>query len=634
VGIENYYGNEAFAYDQQVSNNPALLHVFSAGNSGKLKPSSGTYMNMLAANLTGNFKQAKNVLVVNAVDTTLSVNTLNSRGPAFDGRLKPELTAYGQDGTSDAAALVSGLSLLIQEKHQLINQQAADASLIKAILIASADDIGPPGIDYVYGYGSVNAYNAIKLLEANQVLNTTLSSDEEVSIPIQIPDAVSEIRIAISWTDPPATPNTNSVLINDIDSWLEDVSSVVQPWVLNPYPHIDSLQALPKRKPDHLNNTEFITLKNPAPGTYPLYLKTGTLSNGAQKVSVAYWFDKENLFSWDFPHGSDLAEGGGKNMLVWESMPGQTGDLYLQLQNKDWQIIESNINLDNYYFWLCPDTFSKAKLKMKIGTTEFITDEFLISPELKVKTSFVCEDNIGLTWNSSKNATGYELYTMGTRYLEKISVTSDTIIVLPKSSDQFFSVSPVSNGESGIKSKTINYTQQGSLCYLNFFTAVRFNAKQVKVQLQLSSWYQIEHVTIFKTSGGNKSILKEITTGESLAHQFYDSELQAGTMIYQAEIILQNGIKIVSDLIEIIIEEKGKVIIFPNPVTSNSDLTILSEGGGVKFKILDLFGRVLFEKELILVMDDIDVINLPAGVYVYHLLSNETVTDTGRFVKY
>ncbi len=634
VGIENYYGNEAFAYDQQVSNNPALLHVFSAGNSGKLKPASGIYMNMEFANLTGNFKQAKNVLVVNAVNTTLSANALNSRGPAFDGRLKPELTAFGQDGTSDAAAIVSGISVLLQEKHQLIKQQVADASLIKAILIASADDIGPPGIDYVYGYGSVNAYNAIKLMDANQLISTILASDEEISIPINIPATVSEIRIAISWSDPPATPNTTNVLINDIDSWLDDGSTITQPWVLNPFPHVDSLRALPERKPDHLNNTEFITINKPAPGTYQLHFKAGILTNATQKVSVAYWLNEEKTFRWDFPLASDLVEVGEKNLLIWEAIPDQTGDLYLQLDNNEWHLIKSGIDLNNYFSWSCPDNFSKAKLKMRIGDAEFVTDEFLISPVLKVKTAFVCTDSIGLTWNSTKNATGYELYSMGDQYLQKISTTSDTVIVLSKSSDLFFSVSPVSSEASGMKSNTINYTQQGALCYLNLFTAERFNVKQVRVQLQLSSWYQVERVTIFKASGGNKSILKEISTGESLAFQFYDSELQAGTMTWQAEIILQNGIKIVSDLIEIIIEDKGKAIIFPNPVTSNTYLTILSQGGGVRFRIQDLFGRILFEKELTLVMDEIDVINLPAGMYVYHLLSNENITDTGRFIKY
>src|SRR6478736_5608479 len=176
VGIENYYGNEATAYDQQVYQNPTLLHVFSVGNLGTSSPTAGTYQNMIFANLSGNFKQAKNVLVVNAVDSTLKINSLNSRGPAFDGRVKPELTAYGQGGTSEAAALVTGISALLQERYQSTNNITPDASMIKAILIASADDLGTTGVDYYYGYGSANALNAIKIVESNYFTTATLNS--------------------------------------------------------------------------------------------------------------------------------------------------------------------------------------------------------------------------------------------------------------------------------------------------------------------------------------------------------------------------------------------------------------------------------------------------------------------------
>lgn len=351
-------------------------------------------------------------------------------------------------------------------------------------------------------------------------------------------------------------------------------------------------------------------------------------------AELAYWMNEVNTFSWDFPLANDWVEDGEKRLLVWEATPDQTGDLYLQLNSNDWQLIQSSIDLNTYLYWSSPDTLSKAKLKMKIGVEEFITDEFLISSLLKVKTAFVCADSIGLTWSAQKNATDYELYTMGDQYLKRIATTNDTLIVAQKSSGQFFSVSPVFSGISGLKSETIDYTQQGTFCYLNLFSAGRANALQVRIQLQLSSWYQIDHVNIYRATHGIKSIFKNISPGKSLTLDFYDTELQAGTMTYQAEITLGNGVKIFSDIVEVPIEEKGKAILYPNPVTANSDLTILSEGGGLQFRILDLYGRVLFEKELDLVMDAIDVINLPADMYVYHLLSQGSVTDTGRFIKY
>ncbi len=634
VEIENYYGNEAFAYDQQVFENPTLMHVFSAGNRGKSKPSSGTYKNMGFANLSGTFKQAKNVLVVNAVDTTLTLNAFNSRGPAFDGRLKPELTAYGQGGTSDAAALVSGISTLIQEKYKIINNVLPDASILKAILLASADDIGPKGIDYLYGYGNANAFKALRLVELKQIFTTTLTNSEQVSLPINIPASISEIKIAISWIDPPAAPNSNSVLVNDIDSWLDDGANITQPWVLSAYPHEDSLMAAPKRKADHLNNVEYITISNPVQGSYQLILKAGALNSAVQKVAVAYWLNDDKLFGWDFPLSTDIAEGGKKNLLVWQAQPDQVGDLYWQMNQGNWQLIESGIDLNHFFYWTCPDTLTKARLKMSIGSEELITDEFLISPLLQMKTAFLCADNIGLTWKNIKEATGYELYTLGTQYLKKITMTTDTLVVLPQSPDQYFAVAPVMNGLTGLKSEAINYTRQGVFCYLNLFTVARFSATQVNVQVLLSSWYNVDHLTIFKTAQGVKSVFNNLSNGKQLLLDFYDTELLPGTMAYQAEITFINGTKILSDIIEVPIEEKGKAILFPNPVTTNSDLNILSEGGGLTFRILDQMGRIIFEKQLDLIVDAIDLINLPSGLYLYQLLTQEKVTDAGRFVKY
>jgi hypothetical protein len=113
--VESFYGQEARAYDQQARQYPTLLHVFSSGNFGTRPGAAGPYAGLTnTANLSGEFKNSKNSLSVGATDAVGHVGPLSSRGPAADGRLKPELVAYGDGGTSDAAALVSGVSLLVQ----------------------------------------------------------------------------------------------------------------------------------------------------------------------------------------------------------------------------------------------------------------------------------------------------------------------------------------------------------------------------------------------------------------------------------------------------------------------------------------------------------------------------------------
>jgi len=94
--------------------------------------------------------------------------------------------------------------------------------MIKAILIASADDLGTTGIDIYYGYGSVNALNALKIIESNQLVAATLTSNDHVTIPIIVPVTTKEIKIAVVWNDPPSTVNSNTILVNDIDSWVDD----------------------------------------------------------------------------------------------------------------------------------------------------------------------------------------------------------------------------------------------------------------------------------------------------------------------------------------------------------------------------------------------------------------------------
>jgi len=42
----------------------------------------------------------------------------SSRGPAYDGRVKPELVAFAEDGSSGAAAIVSGISLVAQQTYK------------------------------------------------------------------------------------------------------------------------------------------------------------------------------------------------------------------------------------------------------------------------------------------------------------------------------------------------------------------------------------------------------------------------------------------------------------------------------------------------------------------------------------
>ncbi|MBL7728411.1 MAG: S8 family serine peptidase, partial [Dinghuibacter sp.] len=159
--VENFYGAEARAYDQQLNSRTTLAHIFSAGNSGNVTPGTGVYAGLPGtANLTGNFKMAKNIISVGATDSFARIPTAISKGPAYDGRLKPEITAFAEDGSSGAAAIVSGAVIALQHLYRQLYGVLPETALLRAILFNSATDVGAPGIDFASGYGSLNALRA------------------------------------------------------------------------------------------------------------------------------------------------------------------------------------------------------------------------------------------------------------------------------------------------------------------------------------------------------------------------------------------------------------------------------------------------------------------------------------------
>lgn len=251
----------------------------------------------------------------------------------------------------------------------------------------------------------------------------------------------------------------------------------------------------------------------------------------------------------------------------------------------------------------------------------------------QITTAFNCTDSIGLTWNKVNGATGYYLYKMGNQFLEKFDSTSNMIRVFPKSSYEYFTVSPIWNGVSGLKSETINYKDQGASCYFNLFSAERFSATQVKVTISLSSWHNVDHLIVYKTAGGVKTVYKTYQPSELLQFSLYDADLIAGMMVYEAELVFKKGKSLLSDVSEVPIEEKGKAIVYPNPVTSENYLNILSAGGGLQIRIQDCFGRALMVKALELVVESIDISDLPSGLYLYQIVDQGKINVTGKIIK-
>jgi subtilisin family serine protease len=161
---------------------------------------------------------AKNVITVGAIDNNENIPPQSSAGPLYDGRLAPQLIALGPNGTSDAAAVVSGTIAVIQQVYADSNYYLLPpASLVRALLYNTAEDVYSAGIDYKTGFGLLNSYAAIRSLQKKEYDSGTVKQDQSWTKTISVAARAAQLKVTLAWTDTAAAANNNKALINDLD---------------------------------------------------------------------------------------------------------------------------------------------------------------------------------------------------------------------------------------------------------------------------------------------------------------------------------------------------------------------------------------------------------------------------------
>ena len=627
VGIESYYGADAAAYDASAITNGSLLHIFSSGNSGTSAATTGAYSGLNGfANLTGSFKMAKNILTVGATDSFSIVAALSSKGPAHDGRVKPELVAFGEDGSSGSAALVSGSSLLLQHLYKQSNGSLPANSLIKAILINSADDVGNAEVDYKNGFGSLNANNALKILQANRFFSGVVFNSSSQSFTINVPLGIKKLKATLVWNDPPATPNAAKALTNDLDLEVKEILSgqIWQPWVLNSFPHVDSLLQLAKRKRDTLNNIEQITIDNPAAGNYQLKVTGFNVTTASQNFHIAWQLDSVDKFEWQFPTMNDFIFPSATNTIRWlSSFSTANGILEYSTGGNTWQPIQTATDLNKgYYNWNVPAVTSAAVLRMTIGSNVFTSDTFTIANRTNVGIGFNCPDSFLVYWNKLPGITNYRAYKLGSKYLEPIIVTADSFMILSKNASPslHYAVAPIIGSKEGVKSYTINYTTQGVECYFRSFLALLVgNSAQLTVSL--GTLYNINKIVLEKFNGTEYVVLQQIANPSSLLLNFTDASLKRGLNVYRVKLELAGGRVIYSSIETVYYFNGSEFIVYPNPASQYSPITVLSDNQfePATLQVINMQGQKIYEMQLNDVSNQLPVGRLSKGLHLLRI---------------
>ncbi|TGE14676.1 S8 family serine peptidase [Hymenobacter elongatus] len=641
AAIENYYGLESQAYDQQIRQYPGLLHVFSSGNVGTQTSTTGRYAGIpKVANLTGQFKTSKNTLTIGATDELGQLAPLSSRGPAYDGRIKPELVAYGAGGTSEAAALVSGTGALVQQAYQARNSGSLPpVALVKAVLLNSADDTGRPGVDFETGFGQADAVGAVQTIRDQRFFQGSAAQNSTRTYSITVPAGQQELKVTVAWTDPEASPTAAQALVHDLDMELVHVGSGQrwQPWVLSTYPHADSLVQLPKRRPDHLNPVEQISIAIPAAGSYEIRVRGAVVGAVAQPFGVAYEYSAG--FEWTRPGETTNLRPGTTNFLRWNwsGAATATGQLeYQPLGTQKWRILQANLPLARTNFsWAVPDTTTLARVRMVTSNATFLSDTFLIAQPQTPTVGYACEEDALILWKRIPGAQQYQVYQLSQTYLQPYLLTADTALLLNKAQMQvrYYAVAPVFGKITGERGNTIEFTEQGTACYIKSFLPRTIVTDTVLFDLEVGTLYGLKSVTLERLTPGGAIAIQTIIPVQELVMTFLDPTPVLGRNEYRVRLDLADGRVLYSQPEEVQVTRLDELQAYPNPIVAGETLRVLlAESPNARIQLYDMTGRLLRETIESGAIKEVSTTGLAKGMYLLRVRTESSTTLTTRVV--
>jgi hypothetical protein len=259
----------------------------------------------------------------------------SSRGPALDGRYKPDIVAPGTNiasvrssaasstgwgaidssymfngGTSMATPLAAGAAALVRQYYTDLESITPSAALIKATMVNGATDVDPgqygTGADReipgsrptnVAGWGRVDVEESV-LPAPTRVMTYSdaaagLDVGETDTYRYVVDDSGEPFRVTLAWSDYPGSPVAAGGLVNDLDL------TVTGPGGTTYYPNNASQRGVSEHLAydDGMPNgglkadSGFLVSVRFTPSRYPARLQTGLFYVGSDSGSYPKTFD-------------------------------------------------------------------------------------------------------------------------------------------------------------------------------------------------------------------------------------------------------------------------------------------------------------------------------------------------------
>ena len=522
-GCNAGYTGFAQTADMQIRQMPNLMHVFSAGNSGTSDCGYGAGSGW--GNITGGIKAGKNVMAVGNMTATDGLANSSSRGPAEDGRIKPDICAVGSNvystnagnvynnssGTSMAAPGISGsYAQLVHAFREMNGGQTPESALIKSAMLNTADDKGNTGPDFRYGWGRVNVRKALALLEDNRYLDATISQGGNNTHTLNVPAGVKQLKVMVYWADYEGATNASVALVNNLDLVLEDNGGTTyMPYVLDHTPNAALLNTPATTGVDALNNMEQVALDNPVAGSYTVKVSGTTIPQGPQKYYVLYEYVMDDI-TLTYPIGGEGLVPNEVEIIRWDGYDDSGSYLieYTTDNGVSWNTITNSLaGTARLYNWNVPSVVSgEVKLKIsKNGVSDESDSTFsIIGVPSNLQVQYSCPDSFGLSWTAVNGATAYEVSVLGNMYMDSITtVTTNNAAVVGLNPNQAYWVSVKALTNTAIGRRALAIEKQSGIynCIVNEDLGIAEVLSPANVYLSCSSGTSVPVSVVVENPG-------------------------------------------------------------------------------------------------------------------------------------
>jgi hypothetical protein len=425
------YNAQAREFDRITRSLESFMLCMAAGNSGNTTNTTLSY-GPGWANIIAEERTNKNNFTVHAGGNPGEHYEWASKGPTRDGRLKPDISPEGWEGTSNASPSMAGMVNVLFESYQESYHTAPRGDVVKAVVLNTAIDADKKGIDFKTGFGTLNPIRAHRAIQQQHVFTGSMpqGTTGSTQYTISIPAGTRMAKILLYWHDYPGTVGAAKALVNDLNIKVNTPSGqTFLPWVLDPTP--GRQYDLPVRKTDNLNNVEQVTIDDPQAGVYTITVSGSYVPFGPQPFVLTYDLlpyhieitspaagfrtarGKQILFTWN----AALATGNPANQI----------ELILQKQTGQSAVIATLPDTQIYYRYTIPADFpnsATARLIVRQKNTPYAdTSDYFHVMESPSGLSFrsICTERIRLQWDAvNVPGTEYILYRLGEKYMEEV----------------------------------------------------------------------------------------------------------------------------------------------------------------------------------------------------------------------